>query len=145
MGGSYGARGGGMGGRGMGRGGSDYGGEGGSYGGRGGGRGGYRPEHDFVEGKLFLGGLDTQTTKETLVNYCTQWCAFNTISKLMFRDLLCHELQDIHSLWTRYNHPIRSDDKHVSSRKHPAPGKGFYGRLVGLTSDYTFLHFWRNQ
>lgn len=62
----------GMGGRGMGRGGSEYG-DSSSYGGRGGGRGGFRPEHDFVEGKLFLGGLDTQTTKETLVEYCTQW------------------------------------------------------------------------
>ena len=73
MGNPYGARGG-MGGRGLGRGGSDYGIDGGSsYGGRGQGRGGFRPEHDFVEGKLFLGGLDTQTTKETLVDYCTQW------------------------------------------------------------------------
>lgn len=71
--GAYGGRGG-MGGRGMGRGGAEYGADGsGSYGGRGGGRGGFRPEHDFVEGKLFLGGLDTQTTKETLVDYCTQW------------------------------------------------------------------------
>ena len=68
--GGYGAgMGGAYGGRGMGRGGSDYGGDGpSSYGGR-----GRRPEHDFVEGKLFLGGLDTQTTKETLVEYCTQW------------------------------------------------------------------------
>ena len=67
MGGGYGGRGG------MGRGGSEYGGDGSSiYGGGGGGRG-RRPEHDFVEGKLFLGGLDTQTTKETLVEYCTQW------------------------------------------------------------------------
>lgn len=64
MGGGYGGRGG------MGRGGSDYGGDGSSS--YGGGRG-RRPEHDFVEGKLFLGGLDTQTTKETLVEYCTQW------------------------------------------------------------------------
>ena len=63
MGGSYGGRGG------MGRGGSEYGADGSSsYSGR-----GRRPEHDFVEGKLFLGGLDTQTTKETLVEYCTQW------------------------------------------------------------------------
>ena len=28
---------------------------------------------DFVQGKLFLGGLDNATTKDTLLNYCRQW------------------------------------------------------------------------
>jgi hypothetical protein len=78
-GGAYGGRGGGMAG-GMGGAGrgmaikSEYGGDGGSSFG-GGARGPPRAggQHDFVEGKLFLGGLDTQTSKETLVEYCTQW------------------------------------------------------------------------
>jgi len=77
--GGFGARGGmagGMAGAGRGMVKSEYGGEngGGAYGG-GGARGPSRPpgNHDFVEGKLFLGGLDTQTSKETLVEYCTQW------------------------------------------------------------------------
>ena len=73
MGGAY--RGGmGMGGAGRGMGvKSEFGGEngGGGYSARGPSRPGNN--HDFVEGKLFLGGLDTQTTKETLVEYCTQW------------------------------------------------------------------------
>lgn len=34
--------------------------------------GGVRPA-TFTEGKLFLGGLDSTTTKESLVAYCTQW------------------------------------------------------------------------
>ena len=29
---------------------------------------------EFVQGKLFLGGLDNATTKDTLLNYCRQWC-----------------------------------------------------------------------
>lgn len=28
---------------------------------------------DFVQGKLFLGGLDNATTMDTLLNYCRQW------------------------------------------------------------------------
>ncbi|DBA69944.1 TPA: hypothetical protein ACH3X2_012437 [Trebouxia sp. C0005] len=28
---------------------------------------------EFVQGKLFLGGLDNATTKDTLLNYCRQW------------------------------------------------------------------------
>lgn len=28
---------------------------------------------EFTEGKLFLGGLDNATTKESLQNYCLQW------------------------------------------------------------------------
>ena len=28
---------------------------------------------EFTEGKLFLGGLDNATTKESLYEYCTQW------------------------------------------------------------------------
>lgn len=34
--------------------------------------GGVRPA-TFTEGKLFLGGLDSTTTKESLVSYCSQW------------------------------------------------------------------------
>ena len=39
--------------------------------------GGPRPRMDqsFVEGKLFLGGLDNTTSKETLLEYCGQWWA----------------------------------------------------------------------
>lgn len=44
--------------------------EGGYSGGRSRGGG---PKEDFVEGKLFLGGLDTNTTKDILVEYCQQW------------------------------------------------------------------------
>lgn len=39
-----------------------------SYGGPGGG-----PSHGFIEGKLFLGGLERITTKESVMNYCSQW------------------------------------------------------------------------
>ncbi len=37
--------------------------------------GGPRPRMDqeFVEGKLFLGGLDNATSKEALLEYCGQW------------------------------------------------------------------------
>ena len=28
---------------------------------------------EFVQGKLFLGGLDNATTKDTLLDYCRQW------------------------------------------------------------------------
>jgi hypothetical protein len=48
-------------------GGSGFGG-GGFSGGR-----GQRMDQEFVEGKLFLGGLDNATTKETLLDYCSQW------------------------------------------------------------------------
>lgn len=34
--------------------------------------GGGRPAA-FTEGKLFLGGLDSTTTKESLVAYCARW------------------------------------------------------------------------
>lgn len=34
--------------------------------------GGGRPAA-FTEGKLFLGGLDSTTTKESLVAYCSRW------------------------------------------------------------------------
>jgi hypothetical protein len=34
-----------------------------------------RRDQEFVEGKLFLGGLDNSTTKDTLLEYCRQWCA----------------------------------------------------------------------
>ncbi|CAD7702233.1 unnamed protein product [Ostreobium quekettii] len=59
----------GYGGRGRGMGSPD----GGSYGGYGGGPRNRRLEKQ--EGKLFLGGLDNQTTKENLVEYCEQWGA----------------------------------------------------------------------
>lgn len=41
----------------------------------GGGGGRNRMDSEFVEGKLFLGGLDNATTKETLLEYVSQWCA----------------------------------------------------------------------
>lgn len=75
----------GMGGMGMNQGMGGYaGGRGGAVGGRGarpafqgaggGGGGGVRRMDDqVVEGKLFLGGLDTNTTKQTLLEYVTQW------------------------------------------------------------------------
>jgi len=28
---------------------------------------------DWVEGKVFLGGLNLQTAKETVMEYCQQW------------------------------------------------------------------------
>lgn len=28
----------------------------------------------FTQGKLFLGGLDSSTTKESLLKYCLKWC-----------------------------------------------------------------------
>ena len=31
-------------------------------------------DSEFVEGKLFLGGLDNATTKENLLEYVSQWC-----------------------------------------------------------------------
>lgn len=42
-------------------------------GGGGGGGGRNRMDSEFVEGKLFLGGLDNATTKETLLEYVSQW------------------------------------------------------------------------
>ena len=69
-------------GRGMGLGGGmggmpgGYGGRGNSFMGRGGGRGapmGSSRSGTFTEGKLFLGGLDSTTTKESLTMYCSQW------------------------------------------------------------------------
>ena len=49
----------------------------GSYGARrdvsGAGFSGRSRPHEFVEGKLFLGGLDAVTTKESLQEYCQQW------------------------------------------------------------------------
>ncbi len=39
-----------------------------------GGGGRNRMDSEFVEGKLFLGGLDNATTKETLLAYVRQWC-----------------------------------------------------------------------
>ena len=35
--------------------------------------GGTGRREEFVQGKLFLGGLDNSTTKDTLLNYCRQW------------------------------------------------------------------------
>jgi hypothetical protein len=29
-----------------------------------------------VQGKLFLGGLDLQSSKETVSAYCSKWCVF---------------------------------------------------------------------
>ena len=69
--GGYGA---GRGGGGMGRGGPRPAFQGGG-GGAGGGGGFRRNDDQVVEGKLFLGGLDTSTTKQTLLEYVTQWCA----------------------------------------------------------------------
>ena len=40
------------------------------------GQSGYpRGDGHNVEGKLFLGGLDNATTRQTLLDYVTQWCA----------------------------------------------------------------------
>ena len=69
---------GGDGGQGMGIGGlmGGYGAHGNSFTGRGAGRVGLTgPSRSatFVEGKLFLGGLDSTTTKESLLMYCTKW------------------------------------------------------------------------
>ena len=36
-----------------------------------------RMDQEFVEGKLFLGGLDNGTSKDTLLEYCGQWCALS--------------------------------------------------------------------
>jgi hypothetical protein len=36
--------------------------------------GGRRHLDDIVEGKLFLGGIDPNTTTETLESYCSGWC-----------------------------------------------------------------------
>ena len=80
---------GGMGGMGMNQGMGGMGGYGGRGGGMGRGGGGARPafqggqggggvrrmDDQVVEGKLFLGGLDTNTTKQALLEYVTQWCA----------------------------------------------------------------------
>ena len=45
-----------------------------------GGGGRNRMDSEFVEGKLFLGGLDNATTKETLLEYVSQWSVtFSTI------------------------------------------------------------------
>ena len=38
-----------------------------------GGGGRNRMDSEFVEGKLFLGGLDNSTTRETLLEYVSQW------------------------------------------------------------------------
>jgi hypothetical protein len=35
--------------------------------------GGPRRDLTLTEGKLFLGGLDNSTSKETLLQYCQQW------------------------------------------------------------------------
>lgn len=65
------------------------GGGGGFGGGFVGGRG-QRMDQEFVEGKLFLGGLDNATTKETLLDYCSQWCvAVQRASNLMHLLLDC--------------------------------------------------------
>ncbi|GFH30247.1 uncharacterized protein HaLaN_29062, partial [Haematococcus lacustris] len=42
------------------------------------------PRHDaaFVEGKLFLGGLDLQSTKETVQAYCAQWWAQRSVGHI---------------------------------------------------------------
>lgn len=71
--GMYGQGGGGMGGM---YGGGAGGGMGGMYGGGGGGfGGGRRRAEDMVEGKLFLGGIDNNTTKEDIEAYANGWCA----------------------------------------------------------------------
>lgn len=41
--------------------------------GQGAGTSGKTRPHDFVEGKLFLGGLDAKTTKDSLAQYCQHW------------------------------------------------------------------------
>lgn len=46
---------------------------GGMGGGRGMGPGRSRLE-DFVEGKLFIGGLEPNMTREDLESYCSGWC-----------------------------------------------------------------------
>lgn len=56
--------------------------EGGGFGGSGGqrpggGRGGggsRRNDSEFIQGKLFLGGLNSTTSQEQLHEYCVQWC-----------------------------------------------------------------------
>jgi len=43
--------------------------------------GGGRPvryDTTFSEGKCFLGGLDTRTSKESLHEYCSPWCVVQT-------------------------------------------------------------------
>lgn len=35
---------------------------------------GRRLETDFVAGKIFLGGLDSKTTSDTVMEYVAQWC-----------------------------------------------------------------------
>lgn len=40
----------------------------------------------FTQGKLFLGGLDSSTTKETLLRYCSKWCAGGEITDAVVMD-----------------------------------------------------------
>ena len=47
--------------------------QGGGMNGAGGGGGFRRMDDQVVEGKLFLGGLDTNTSKEIVLEYVTQW------------------------------------------------------------------------
>ena len=54
---------------------------GGSMGMGGGGTGQRRMDADHIEGKLFLGGLDNNTSKQSLLDYVTQWCA-STLAQL---------------------------------------------------------------
>ncbi|GFH11342.1 uncharacterized protein HaLaN_06825 [Haematococcus lacustris] len=46
------------------------------------------PRHDaaYVEGKLFLGGLDLQSTRETVQAYCAQWGDISDIVVMEGRD-----------------------------------------------------------
>eukprot|EP00976_Prorocentrum_cordatum_P060918 1176092-Prorocentrum_minimum.AAC.6 len=48
---------------------------------------GQRYDTTFSEGKLFLGGLDSRTSKQSLIDYCSPWfvhqCA-SGIERCMF-------------------------------------------------------------
>ena len=77
-----------------------------------GGTGQRRMDADQIEGKLFLGGLDNATSKQSLLDYVTQWCAA----------CLCVRPRRPSSVWLF----------HSWSNESPAPAQG---RGVRLRAD----------
>lgn len=104
----------------------------------------------FTQGKLFLGGLDSSTTKETLLRYCMKWCDGGEITDAVVMDgrgfgfITFLDPKKAQQFLEQRNHTI--DGKSVEAKAAVPKGVGSGSNLtkklfVGGTGELTDVDF----